>query len=704
MKHISIFFYLILYCSVCFAQSIVFTEARQSVSVAEYSTVLVEKTDQTISIDSLLKHSGRYSFVPAQQTLADEPANRMRWFRFEVQSSAQSQLHLASDLRLLTPITLYLVEGNQLIERHRLGPDPNDKVWSSSSPRSSRVLPLQLNPSRRYTLYWHSASLPSSVRLVTSEQLASLFKSYDLFWGLYFGLVLLIILYNLLLYIQLRDFDHLTYAGWVGLLGVNFGTVFGYFSEWIPNYFFLFDRNFLAISNLSAVLHILFALLFLQVRQRSQTLFRVGLVVIGFLLLGALFSVFLKINNTQSTVLFSLIGGVLDLVISVLAALVAIRQGFRPAWFFLVGILLIWVGIVISYSPLPLPYNFWRVQSIPLASMAEIIVFTLGLSYKVNLLKKQREKAIHEQLVLAQQNQQLIEHQKSTLERLVDERTSELRASQALLVQKEKLASLGELTAGIAHEIQNPLNFVNNFSEVSTELVEELKEEVQAGRTDDVVAIANDLTRNLMIITQHGKRADAIVRGMLEHSRISSGEKQPTDLNQLAKEHLRMAFQGKRAKDMIFDCRLETNFAADLPIISVVSQDIGRVLLNLYNNALYAVHQKRQLPGATFEPTVWVSTQINQSAIVIEVRDNGMGIPASIQPKIFHPFFTTKPAGEGTGLGLSLSYDIITNAHGGQLTVESQEGKGTAFLIRLPIWPQSTDHGAMNNTFEHLVQ
>jgi two-component system NtrC family sensor kinase len=263
----------------------------------------------------------------------------------------------------------------------------------------------------------------------------------------------------------------------------------------------------------------------------------------------------------------------------------------------------------------------------------------------------------------------------------------ELKATQVQLIHKEKLASLGELTAGIAHEIQNPLNFVNNFSEVSTELVNELREEIQAGRTDDALDITNDLTQNLQKITHHGKRAGAIVKSMLEHSRASTGEKAPTNINDLANEYLRLAYQGQRAKNKNFTCELVTSFSPDLGKVDIVAQDIGRVLLNLYNNAFYAIQDrtKRMEESSTYEPRITVSTLARNGQVEIRLADNGVGIPESIRQKIFHPFFTTKPTGEGTGLGLSLSYDIISKGHGGEMIVTSREGEGAEFLIKLPI-------------------
>ncbi|MFD1470602.1 ATP-binding protein [Hymenobacter caeli] len=267
----------------------------------------------------------------------------------------------------------------------------------------------------------------------------------------------------------------------------------------------------------------------------------------------------------------------------------------------------------------------------------------------------------------------------------LDTSLTRLQATQAQLVQAEKMAGLGELTAGIAHEIQNPLNFVNNFSEVSAELLAELKEAQAAGDAGEVTALADDLTQNLQKITQHGQRAAAIVRGMLEHSRQSSGERTPTDVNALADEYLRLAYHGLRAKDKAFNAALKTDFAPDLPPVEAVAGDLGRVLLNLLTNAFYAV-QKRLLAGeAGYQPAVGVATKRVGPRVEICVSDNGTGMSPEVQAKIFQPFFTTKPTGEGTGLGLSLSHDIIAQGHGGTLAVHSQESVGTEFVISLPL-------------------
>jgi len=281
-----------------------------------------------------------------------------------------------------------------------------------------------------------------------------------------------------------------------------------------------------------------------------------------------------------------------------------------------------------------------------------------------------------------QKSNVLLQEQKQKVENAY----AELKTTQAQLIQSEKMASLGELTAGIAHEIQNPLNFVNNFSEVNTELIEELQDERSKakGERDNQLEdeILNDVKQNLEKILHHGKRADAIVKGMLQHSRTSAGQKELTDINALADEYLRLSYHGFRAKDKSFNATLQTDFDSSIGKINIVPQDIGRVLLNLFNNAFYGVTEKKKQTSEEYEPTVSVSTKKLDGKILISVKDNGIGIPQKVVEKIFQPFFTTKPTGQGTGLGLSLSYDII-KAHGGEIKVESKEGEGAKFAVQL---------------------
>jgi len=271
----------------------------------------------------------------------------------------------------------------------------------------------------------------------------------------------------------------------------------------------------------------------------------------------------------------------------------------------------------------------------------------------------------------------------------IEQTLAQLKATQAQLIQSEKMASLGELTAGIAHEIQNPLNFVNNFSEVNKELADELKAELAVGNVQSATEIASNIKDNSEKITNHGKRADAIVKGMLQHSRTSAGQKEPTDINALCDEYLRLAYHGLRAKDKSFNAKFETDFDSSLPKINVVPQEIGRVILNLINNAFYAASERQKGEPLTqnaesYEPVVNLSTKKLNEKIEIRVTDNGNGIPDTFKEKIFQPFFTTKPTGQGTGLGLSLAYDIV-KANGGEIKVETNEGEGSKFIVSLPI-------------------
>ena len=290
-------------------------------------------------------------------------------------------------------------------------------------------------------------------------------------------------------------------------------------------------------------------------------------------------------------------------------------------------------------------------------------------------------------LILYRNNRQK-QKANSVLETTLDN----LKSTQSQLIQSEKMASLGELTAGIAHEIQNPLNFVNNFSEVNTELIDELNVEVDKGNMDEVKAIAKDIKENEQKINHHGKRADAIVKGMLQHSRSSGGVKEPTDLNALCDKYLRLSYHGLRAKDKSFNATMKTDFDEGIGNINIIPQDIGRVILNLITNAFYVVDEKKKQIGDGYEPTVTVSTSHSPlprrgvgGEVLIKVKDNGNGIPQKVLDKIFQPFFTTKPTGQGTGLGLSLSYDIV-KAHGGELKVETKEGEGSEFIISLPVY------------------
>ena len=357
-------------------------------------------------------------------------------------------------------------------------------------------------------------------------------------------------------------------------------------------------------------------------------------------------------------------------------------------WAIVVGLLLTFVWLVLAlvsslhYDTTIFPYSrFFNV--------AITLTFPLSLLVYVSLRFKE---ILGEVVALSEEKNEILSMQNERLEREVLARTAELhqsmedlKSTQSQLVQSEKMASLGELTAGIAHEIQNPLNFVNNFSDVSIELLDEMEAEIDKGDLEEAKTISSDIKQNLEKINHHGKRADAIVKGMLQHSRSSTGQKEPTDINALCDEYLRLSYHGLRAKDKSFNAKIKTDFEQNIDKINVVPQEIGRVVLNLLTNAFYAVNEKKQSGLTNYEPTVSIGTKKNGDQIEIKVSDNGNGMPAHTAEKIFQPFFTTKPTGQGTGLGLSLSYDIIVKGHHGHLDVLTKENEGATFSITLPI-------------------
>ena len=383
-------------------------------------------------------------------------------------------------------------------------------------------------------------------------------------------------------------------------------------------------------------------------------------------------------------------------VICFFQMIAAFRNKRAGDW--LIGMVAVAVVVVNLFGTL---FFFTGIQVVSYAAMGVIpfiitvsVVIYLALRYgSTNTFLEQQLQRVQvlseENIKSEKEKQQMLAGQNEMLEKQVAERTTELvksldelKSTQSQLIQSEKMASLGELTAGIAHEIQNPLNFVNNFSEVSAELVDEMNTELDKGNTEDAKLIALDLKQNLEKITHHGKRAGDIVKGMLQHSRSSSAVKEPTDINALADEYLRLAYHGLRAKDKNFNADFKTDFDKSIGKINVVPQDIGRVLLNLINNAFYAVNERQKTDGENYKPIVSIQTKKINNSVEITVTDNGNGIPASIKEKIFQPFFTTKPTGQGTGLGLSLAYDIV-KAHGGELKVDNKEGEGTDFIIIL---------------------
>ena len=420
-----------------------------------------------------------------------------------------------------------------------------------------------------------------------------------------------------------------------------------------------------------------FVRVFSELQKTHPRIDRAIKIGIAFLVFSGL--VFPVLSLTLETIVFS------DIYFS-LYGLVYVSTGITMLILPFGRTRLMGIAMLLFILPQLLPLNSIDFQS--LAYVGLLMPMILGVGYRFKKLSEERVEAEKEKRVF-------LDNQNRILEERVEKRTEELKASlenlkstQAQLVQSEKMASLGELTAGIAHEIQNPLNFVNNFSDVSGELLEEIKEErgKKIGDRDDelIEEVIGDLQENLQKISHHGSRASSIVKGMLDHSRESTGEKESTDINALCDEYLRLSYHGFKAKDNNFTGEFELDLEADIPSVQIVTQDMGRVLLNIFNNAFYAVHQKNLL-NPEFQPKVDVSTRHKGNKIEITIKDNGIGMSQETMDKVFQPFFTTKPTGQGTGLGMSISYDIVTKGHGGEMRINSIEGEKTEFIIQLPI-------------------
>ncbi len=690
------------------------TNPAQDYDLFRASSLLEVKPGQ-VTIESLLQSPGSYAFVPTRNDLI-HPNDRQRayWFRVEVSNQTAEAFFLHFVYSGTERILIYEVADNKVIgqrEMGRLVSEPIDYF------RYSKLFfPMQVGKGveQSHTLYVYMEGIYTTCLYFNARSATNLLEVVhyeDLFYGLYYGFMLIIVVYGLVLFIRLRDHDTFRYAMWVLSMGLQLGLYRGFTTEflWPTNH--AFELYGSALAGLTGMLHVLFTISLLRLRRHQPIYYRMAWVVFSVYVLGIILFV-------VSTYLSDRTGRTIDILPAVAlvegafclaAAITAYRHGFKPALYYIIGNLAFFMSIFvfIQYAGGKLAHSFWAYNSIHIGSGIEIIMFTLALVYKVNMLKQRKEEAVREQLRLAQANERLVEEQNTMLEAKVRQRTDELniqknelqttlttlQTTQEQLIQKEKMASLGELMAGIAHEIQNPLNFVNNFAEVSAEMMDELKEEIVADHKTDALALADELVPNLKKINHHGKRAEAIVRDMLQHSRSIAEVHQSTDLNTLADECLQLAYQGLRAKDKTINAQLHTDFDPAIRRVDLMPQEFSRVLLNLYNNALYAIHDKEkklaaQLPNnpdPAYQPQIWVSTHLENGQVVLRVKDNGTGIPAELVNKIYQPFFTTKPPGQGTGLGLSLSYDIITKRHGGQLDVKTEPGVFTEFVITLPV-------------------
>lgn len=592
--------------------------------------------------------------------------------------------------------------------------------WNSSRGLVlNHFVPVVIKPNEQLLVYnrvynppfwwWHSNSIPNTFYSAKKMMEKADLDAAKLYLGgihdaILFGILLFACLLNFFFFLVSKERVYL----FLSLLLINLGvgrmvdeSYLVFFREWkvmwavVYHYLFLFTDFLLAI----------FLIAFLQTRTYLPKWHKSVELLIYFNLtygiIGDSLSSFFGVSNGSWNILGAILINLQRLVLLVAFIIILSRRLYpnRKTVILVFPAFAIWVifntmenlSEVYGVVPFSSTFSKWLGNSWDYIETACLVWLTLAFSWALlQRFRKLQNELTHQALEKEREKSILIEQKKIELERTVAERTSELKHSfehlksaQAQLIQSEKMASLGELTAGIAHEIQNPLNFVNNFAEVNKELIDEAFQANDAGNLHEVKQILTSLRDNEEKITHHGHRADAIVKGMLQHSRTSTGQKEVIDINTLADEYLRLAYHGVRAKDKSFNATLHTDFDPKMGTISIISQDIGRVLLNLYNNAFYAVSEKKKQTLGAYEPTVTVSTKRLNSMVTIAVKDNGNGIPGKALEKIFQPFFTTKPPGKGTGLGLSLSYDIV-KTHGGQLLVNTNEGEYAEFVVELP--------------------
>ena len=618
---------------------------------------------------------------------------------------------------------VYLIRHDSSVMHYRSGIlrkwDEKDGLKSAEYMRG--VVPVILAPGEEITVFDRRSRKNEEIKRITvrllsednvmkqymryTEDRVYIFEESNLYEIFTAGLLFISILLSLFFYSVVREKVYLwfaLYAFFVGLMNLhNVSAEYTYRFQpewvWYVRYLGLIPWTFAPFLLIQFIRH--FFILRQKYRRWDMLLYWVGILSIMVGLLGTLlYTLHMEEGSLFKGQLIVQIAFNFFIIPSsiIVTSLLHIRNpnaSYRNIAYGVIPLMLLYLISVFylanqeSSNPILmwLVKNNWLLQLTCLCWL--VLWFVKVLIMRYDLLRKEN---IQQAIDKERERNELIATQKVLLEKEVEERTAELKQSleelkltQSQLIQSEKMASLGELTAGIAHEIQNPLNFVNNFSEVNTELIDELSQEVDKGNLEEVKALAKDIKENEQKINHHGKRADAIVKGMLQHSRSSSGVKEPTDINALCDEYIRLTYHGLRAKDKSFNATMKTDFDKSIGNINIIPQDIGRVVLNLLTNAFYVVDEKKKSGVVRYEPTVSISTKKINGKVEIKVSDNGNGIPKKVLDKIFQPFFTTKPTGQGTGLGLSLSYDIV-KAHGGELRVETREGEGSEFIILLP--------------------
>jgi two-component system, NtrC family, sensor kinase len=657
---------------------------------------IFEEINEKFQIEDMDKADVQSKFKKYDKPMYNNSlSDKVHWFKFTLKNETPDQLVLAINQAIIGDITLYFKDQTKLwqnMESHV------NMAWHERSIKH-HLHNFQLPPSTEaYYLRVESRTTPISLHLWHKSSFERKKTTNLIVLSLIVGFMVFVILYNLFLYFTIRRIEYLIYCflitGYLlfSLTSTGFINYFAYGTDlwewyrWIP----------IILQPIGMI----YTLIFLDVYKYPKV-FKIGKITAAYFITYIIWNIFL---TRVGIGLISQIHALIGMLIMVSIGVYVGRQGNKLGYYFAAAyiMMLLFGTLDVSYINFGMPPYIYDLSHIVIAFLFEVIILSYLLTKRLDWENRaaisSKVEAQEKLMQTMSENERIVKDQNIILEKLVGQRTQELQKSledlkltQRQLIQSEKMASLGELTAGIAHEIQNPLNFVNNFSEVSSELVDEMTEEFKLGHTSDAFAIAEDLKQNLQKITHHGKRADAIVKGMLQHSRSNTGLKEFININTLCEEYLNLAYHGYRAKDKTFNATFLTNFDQSLPLLEIVPQDIGRVILNLINNAFYAVNEKSkdqnniaQHKESKYQPTLTISTYQLDNEVKISIKDNGTGIPSALKDKIFNPFFTTKPTGNGTGLGLSLSFDII-KANGGTIELNSIDGEGSEFIISVPI-------------------
>jgi signal transduction histidine kinase len=652
---------------------------------------------QFLTIDQILDKENQLRFRPYDQDAPNfGPINEAVWFKFEVANEVDDKFFLQIGSAYIDSLALYKVVNGKVVESMFTG--DNYPFSSRHVKVATFIYPLNIAKDSIHTYYLRSKTNQPFFFLLRVGTLKSLMEDahiLDFVQGIYLGIMVLILFYNIFLYFSIKEKVYLWYSFYVISITWFMSTIFQYVFEYLWPSTPIINDFAVASSAMTIFTATLFTRSFLNTAKFTPRLHKISsiFIVVSIVIFILVFSPY-KIP----ALMLAQLGILLMAIYFLITGISILRKGYKPAKFYLFAWIFLIIGFVAaileSVNILPVLYY---VNWIQIGSVIEVTLLSFALADRINMYKKEREEAQILALKVAEQQNELIQKQNIILEEKVNERTidlkksfEDLKATQALLIQNEKMASFGELTAGIAHEIQNPLNFVNNFSELSVDLSNELKEELtklnlDKQDKDNVIEIIDLLSSNQEKINHHGRRAADIVKGMLHHSRSSTGKKELSNINDVVEEYLKLAYHGLRTKPTKFTFAIKSILDPSIPEISIISQDIGRVILNLITNAFHAVAEEANKEIEGYEPSVSVSTKaIDAKWVEITVKDNGGGIPDDIKDKIFQPFFTTKPSGEGTGLGLSLAYDIV-KAHGGEIRVVSNQDEGTSFIIQLPI-------------------